>query len=73
MEFDGVGQEQYDGVIRDLALGGKTGSGGVVEAAGPVEGGWRVVDVWESAAAFDPSSGRSSAQQCSAPGSLHRS
>ena len=53
MEFSGVGQEQYDGAIRDLDILNQPGDGNTFHAAGPVEGGWRVVDVWESQEKFD--------------------
>jgi hypothetical protein len=53
MEFPGMGQEQYDAVMEELNLGGRMPSGGITHAAGPTEGGWRVVDVWESQEAFD--------------------
>ena len=53
MEFRGVGQDKYDAVIRDLELGGKAYKGGVFHAAGPMDGGWRIVDVWDSQEALD--------------------
>ena len=36
-----------------MELGGKTYKGGVFHVAGPKEGGWRVVDVWDSQEALD--------------------
>jgi hypothetical protein len=53
LEFRGTTVEQYDAVIRDLNLGGKAYKGGIFHVAGPVEGGVRIVDVWESQEAFD--------------------
>jgi hypothetical protein len=53
LEFPGATKEQYNKVIEILQLGGKTGKGGIFHVAGPMEGGWRVVDVWESQEAFD--------------------
>ena len=53
MNFPGVTQEQYDAVLEQLNLGGRMPPGGISHAAGPIEGGWRVVDVWESQEAFD--------------------
>ena len=41
-------QEQYDQLLEKLNLGGKSPKGNLVHIAGPIEGGWRVVDVWES-------------------------
>ena len=54
LEFPGVTQEQYDKVLEKLQLGGKTYQGGIFHVAGPMEGGWRVVDVWESEEACAP-------------------
>ena len=53
LEWRGVEQREYDAVIEALELGGKTYKGGVFHVAGPMDGGWRVVDVWESQEAFD--------------------
>jgi hypothetical protein len=53
MTFPGGTQEQYDAVLQQLNLGGRMPPGGISHAAGPIEGGWRVVDVWETQEAFD--------------------
>ena len=53
MTFPGVTEEQYYTVLEQLNLGGRMPHGGIFHAAGPIEGGWRVVDVWESEEAFD--------------------
>jgi len=53
MEFAGATQAQYDAILKDMNLGGKMPPGGIFHVAGPMDGGWRVVDVWESQAAFD--------------------
>ena len=45
-EVPGMTQEQYDQVVETLR--GKTAEGRIFHVAGPMEGGWRVVDVWES-------------------------
>jgi hypothetical protein len=45
-EVPSMTQEQYDQVVE--ALRGKTVEGRIFHVAGPMEGGWRVVDVWES-------------------------
>ena len=47
-DFPGGTQEQYDQLLEKLNLGGKSPQGNLVHIAGPIEGGWRVVDVWES-------------------------
>jgi quinol monooxygenase YgiN len=46
-------QEQYDAVLEQLNLSGNMPPGGISHAAGPIEGGWRVVEVWESEEAAD--------------------
>ncbi len=56
MEFPGMGQDKYDAVMKELSLDGpdaKWPDGVISHCAGSVEGGWCVVDVWESQAAFD--------------------
>ena len=46
-------QELYDKVLEHLALDGKP-AGGILHVAGPgPNGGWRVVEVWESRADAD--------------------
>jgi hypothetical protein len=52
-EFSGLTQEQYDQAIEKLQRGGIRGEGRIFHVAGPIEGGWRVVDVWESQDAWD--------------------
>src|SRR5437870_2213612 len=55
MEWSGVGQSEYDKVLAELGLDrqkGPTAQGGISHTAGPIEGGWQVVDVWESDEAF---------------------
>ncbi len=45
-ELPGATQEQYDQVVETLR--GQTAEGRIFHVAGPIEGGWRIVDVWES-------------------------
>ena len=52
-ELPGTTQEQYDQVLDNLQRGGKTAEGRIFHVAGPMEGGWRVLDVWESQEAWD--------------------
>ncbi|WJV44479.1 hypothetical protein [Streptomyces flavofungini] len=59
-EIPGVGQELYDACVSRLTDGGEFASladfpapGLIAHAAGPVDGGWRVVDVWESEEALE--------------------
>ena len=56
LEFQGVGKEKYDAVMRELGLDKKNAHwprGVISHFAGPVPGGWCVVDLWESQQAFD--------------------
>jgi len=53
LEFPGGNISQYDRVLGRLNLKGHTYKGGIFHVAGPTDDGVRVVDVWESQAAFD--------------------
>ena len=46
-EVPGVTQEQYDTASQQVDAGGPM-KGCLVHVAGPMEGGWRVIEVWES-------------------------
>ena len=52
VETPGMTQEQYDAAAQQIAQAGPF-RGWLVHVAGPMEGGWRIVDVWESEAAMD--------------------
>ena len=52
-EIPGLTQERYDEIIKELQAGGITAQGRIFHVAGPMEGGWQVVDVFESQAAFE--------------------
>src|SRR4051794_14850435 len=52
-EVDAMTADQYDGIMAEMGLGDSAGFSGVngvvAHIAGPkVDGGWRVVDIWES-------------------------
>ncbi len=53
LEFPGVTQQHYDEVGVAIGLDGGPAEGALAHFAGPMEGGWRVVDLWESQAAFE--------------------
>ncbi|HLY29597.1 MAG TPA: hypothetical protein VKQ36_01090 [Ktedonobacterales bacterium] len=58
IEIPGMTQEQGAAVIRELSaeMGlaeGKSPAGQILHIEGPMEGGLRVVDVWESQEAFN--------------------
>ncbi len=46
MDMPDVTREQYETARRNLGDGMQTGN--LVHMAGPTEGGWRVIEVWES-------------------------
>lgn len=54
-EVPGVTQQQYDQVEEKLRQCGVSlpAAGQLVHVAGPADGGWRTVDVWESREAAD--------------------
>ena len=49
-EVPGLTQEQYDAAAREVGL---PAPGQIFHLAGPMEGGWRVLEVWESQEAAD--------------------
>lgn len=46
-ELPGMTREQYEQALRALNLSGPP-PGSHLHAGGPTEGGWRIVEVWES-------------------------
>ena len=46
-ELAGMTREQYEQGMRELNLSGPP-PGSHLHASGPMEGGWRIVEVWES-------------------------
>ncbi len=53
MEWPGVTQEQYDAVMADLDLDQYPADGGLFHVASLTPDGLRVLDLWESAEAFE--------------------
>ena len=53
MDFPGGPREQYDQVVSRMRLDGLLPPGAIHHTAGPTEGGWRLVDVWESLEQFE--------------------
>ncbi len=47
IEFPGGTRQQYDQVMRQLNLQGQLPPGALYHIAGPSDGGWRIIDVWE--------------------------
>ncbi len=52
-EFDGFGPENYRAVSQEMNFPADWPDGLVAHAAGTVEGGMRIVDIWESRDQFD--------------------
>jgi hypothetical protein len=50
---DGVTQAQYEQVHQTVMPDNKLPPGMLTHAAGPVAGGWRVIEIWESQEALD--------------------
>jgi hypothetical protein len=53
LDFPGGTKEQYDEVVERMQLGGHMAPGGAVHVAGSHNGGWRVIDVWDSLQTFE--------------------
>ncbi len=53
LKFDGGTQEQYDAVHGTMNVETDPPAGLIFHSAGPIEGGWGVIDFWESRDAFD--------------------
>ena len=50
MEFPGVSQEQYDAMHARFAPLAAQAPGFIAHVAGPTQGGWYMIEVWESKA-----------------------
>jgi len=54
VEIANFSQAQYEEAAKDVMPGGRLANGCLSHMAGPTEnGGWRVVDMWESQEAFE--------------------
>jgi hypothetical protein len=53
VEAPGMNATQYDSAIKDVMPNGQPPKGCQSHVAGPMDGGWRVVDVWDSQEDFD--------------------
>jgi hypothetical protein len=53
VEIPGLTQEQYETAVQQVNQAGSPVGGALVHAAGSMEGGWRVLEVWESQAVAD--------------------
>ena len=52
LEWPGETQQQYERLMDLVNLEADPPQGGIFHVGGPMEGGWRVVDIWESEEAF---------------------
>jgi hypothetical protein len=52
-QIPGLTQDQYDKIIETLQSNDITAPGRIYHVAGPMDGGWQVVDVFESQEAFE--------------------
>ena len=53
IKFAGITQEQFDAVNAAIDPASNPPAGLIFHASGPIDGGWGVIDFWESRAAFD--------------------
>jgi hypothetical protein len=53
LKFSGGTQEQYDTIHSKMNVDGDPPAGMIFHSAGPIDGGWGVIDFWESREAFD--------------------
>lgn len=53
LKFDGGTAEQYDAVHSHMRVDEDPPEGMIFHSAGPIEGGWGVIDFWDSREAFD--------------------
>ncbi|MBV9723729.1 MAG: hypothetical protein JO299_01020, partial [Gammaproteobacteria bacterium] len=53
IKFEGGTQEQYDALHSHMDVDQNPPDGLIFHSAGPIEGGWGVIDFWQSREAFD--------------------
>jgi hypothetical protein len=53
IKLEGVDAEQFDVIERSVDPDGNPPNGLIFHASGPIEGGWGVIDFWESREQFD--------------------
>jgi hypothetical protein len=58
IKLPGVAQEAFDAVNAVIDPGGDPPKGLILHASGPIEGGWGIIDFWDSRADFDAFSPR---------------
>ena len=58
IKLPGITQEQYDSAHDHINPGREAPQGLLFHASGPIDGGWGIIDFWESRADFDAFSAR---------------
>ena len=53
IKFDGGTQDQYEAIHSHMRVDQDPPEGLILHSAGPIDGGWGVIDFWESREAFD--------------------
>jgi hypothetical protein len=53
LKFPGGTAEQYDSIHSHMGIDANPPEGSIFHAGGPIEGGWGIIDFWESREAFD--------------------
>jgi hypothetical protein len=53
IKFAGGTQEQYEAVNAQMNVEAEPPAGLIFHSAGPIEGGWGIIDYWESREQFD--------------------
>jgi len=53
LKFEGGTQDQYDTLHGHMGIDDDAPEGLIFHSAGPIEGGWGVIDFWESRDHFD--------------------
>jgi hypothetical protein len=57
IKFSGGTEQQYEAVNKQMNVEAEPPEGLIVHTAGPIEGGWGIIDFWESRAQFDAFAG----------------
>jgi len=68
IKFAGIGQEEYDKVNEHVDSASNPPNGLLFHASGPIDGGWGVIDFWESREDFESFFGTRVAQAVEASG-----
>ena len=53
LKFEGGTQDQYDAMHSHMGIDANPPEGLIFHASGPIEGGWGIIDFWESRDHFD--------------------